>query len=336
MARHIDDKWTLEAIGISALEERAYRVLLENPGVTLPEVAEVLSLPQRRAHRLLESVEAMGLATHSPERPRRYLPTTPDIAIDALIAKRQDDLRRVKAVAKELQENAAHAQRHYKREQIVEVIASREVEMQVYRQLHSSAQNEICALVRPPMLIVPANEADEPALAAIARGVSYITIADHEFLDLPGAVERIKSNIKAGEQVRIYPHLPLKMILADNNIAIVPLNISLPRSPSLLVRSSALLNALRAYFEMLWEQSSPIAFSSTGKHEVNPPQSNLASEDLKHLLPLLAAGLNDKTSAGELGISVRTLERRILELMEGLGARTRFQAGWLAALRLKD
>jgi sugar-specific transcriptional regulator TrmB len=335
MTRDREEKWTLEAIGISALEERAYRVLLERHGATLQEIAEVLALPQRRTQRLLDSVEVMGLATHSPERPRRYLPMTPDIAIEALILKRQDDLRRVKAVAQELQENAAHAQRHYNREQIVEVIASREVEMQVYKQLHNSAQHKIRALVRPPMLIVPADEPDESSLAALARGVSYITIADNEFLSLPGAVGRIQSNVKAGEQVRIFPHLPLKMILADSNIAIVPLNISLPRSPSLLVRSSALLNALCAYFEMLWEQSAPIAFSSAGAPAFDQPKSSLSSEDFEQLLPLLAAGLNDKTSASELGISVRTLERRILELMEGLGARTRFQAGWLAALRLK-
>jgi DNA-binding NarL/FixJ family response regulator len=58
----------------------------------------------------------------------------------------------------------------------------------------------------------------------------------------------------------------------------------------------------------------------------------LAAES-EQLVSLLAGGLNDKTIASELGISTRTLDRRILTLMRSLGARTRFQAGWVAARR---
>jgi DNA-binding NarL/FixJ family response regulator len=47
---------------------------------------------------------------------------------------------------------------------------------------------------------------------------------------------------------------------------------------------------------------------------------------------LLAAGLNDKGIAHEVGISVTTLNRRVAELMKSFGTRTRFQLGWRAAL----
>jgi DNA-binding NarL/FixJ family response regulator len=49
------------------------------------------------------------------------------------------------------------------------------------------------------------------------------------------------------------------------------------------------------------------------------------------LISLLAAGLNDKAIAYELGISASTLTRRITEIMHRLDAETRFQLGWLAA-----
>jgi DNA-binding NarL/FixJ family response regulator len=49
---------------------------------------------------------------------------------------------------------------------------------------------------------------------------------------------------------------------------------------------------------------------------------------------MLAAGLKDDAVARQLGVSKRTLDRRVQELMRNLGAWTRFQAGWLAALRL--
>jgi len=40
---------------------------------------------------------------------------------------------------------------------------------------------------------------------------------------------------------------------------------------------------------------------------------------------------NDKTAAHVLGISERTLQRRIALLTRRLRAKSRFQAGWLAA-----
>jgi DNA-binding NarL/FixJ family response regulator len=53
------------------------------------------------------------------------------------------------------------------------------------------------------------------------------------------------------------------------------------------------------------------------------------------LVSLLAAGMNDKSIAQELGISARTLERRILDLFRSLDSKTRFQAGWQSAHRTR-
>jgi DNA-binding NarL/FixJ family response regulator len=45
----------------------------------------------------------------------------------------------------------------------------------------------------------------------------------------------------------------------------------------------------------------------------------------------MAAGLNDKKIAHELGISGSTLKRRVSETMKAFNARTRFQLGRLTA-----
>jgi DNA-binding NarL/FixJ family response regulator len=46
---------------------------------------------------------------------------------------------------------------------------------------------------------------------------------------------------------------------------------------------------------------------------------------------LLAAGLKDEAIARQLGVSLRTIHRRTGDLLDRLGARTRFQAGMQAA-----
>ena len=51
------------------------------------------------------------------------------------------------------------------------------------------------------------------------------------------------------------------------------------------------------------------------------------------MLDLLQMGMKDESIARQLGVSLRTVRRRIADLMDDLGASTRFQAGAEAARR---
>jgi len=324
-----------DILGIDEDEETVYRWLLAHPRSTMPELAAALSLPARKTQRLLDAIESKGLTTHTPERPCRYLPASPDMALQALILQRQKDLQSARAAALELQEQAA-AQRPSEHEQIVELITNREAEVQVFEHMHRTAQSEVLTLIRPPgrvsRLNVPSDEDGRTQREAVARGVRFRSIVDAEFLAAPGAVERILSDMKTGEEVRVFPSLPFKLLVADRRIAIIPLNLQQPGSPVLLVRSSSLLDALCLLFDILWERAAPIGLNRAGALEAGDPAAWL--KDIEDLVPLLAAGMNDKTIAHHLGLSLRTLNRRIGDLSKGLDARSRFQAGWLAALRL--
>jgi len=143
-------------------------------------------------------------------------------------------------------------------------------------------------------------------------------------------VARLRLDLEAGEEVRVVSSLPLKMVMADRNVALIPLSLESPNSPSLLVRSSALLDALYSMFEILWERAAPIAVTPAGTWQTGRPGTRLPAE-ADQLLPLLAAGLNDKAIAHELGISASTLTRRITDIMDRLDVQTRFQLGWMAA-----
>jgi DNA-binding NarL/FixJ family response regulator len=52
-----------------------------------------------------------------------------------------------------------------------------------------------------------------------------------------------------------------------------------------------------------------------------------------HLLSLLIAGLTDHAIAAQLGLSTRTVQRRIRVLLEMAGVQTRLQLVWHAAQR---
>jgi len=324
----------LELLGIDENEEQLYRWLLAHPGATVSRIADALELGPRKTQRLLESLESKGLTNHSPEKPRRYIPAPPNLAIEALILDRQDRLRRLRATVSDLDRQAQKAQGNGG-ESVVEIASSAEARRLIVEQIDRAATDEIVTLIRKPILVTSLDQPDSDPTqrAAQARGVRMRSIADADYLTLPGAVRRTFADLRAGEDIRVLPELPFKMVLADRRIAIIPLDLKQAGGPSLLVRSSALLDALYALFEILWERAAPIALSPEGELALEAAGDAHASGDRLRLVSLLAAGMNDKGIAHELGMSERTLGRRVVELMQALDARTRFQAGWQAAMR---
>ncbi len=66
---------------------------------------------------------------------------------------------------------------------------------------------------------------------------------------------------------------------------------------------------------------------------VDRPEGDAGSPtDLdRRVLGLLLAGLTDQVVAAQLGLSLRTLQRRLRYLMDPVGVQTRMQLGWHAA-----
>lgn len=317
----------LEDLGIPIVEERIYRMLLQCDGATLAEVSAALRTGKRNTLRSLDALERNGFVTHSPEHVQRYFAAPPDLAIEALMVRRQNKART--AIA-ELRESAKTTKGARREERIVEIL-SREAAAQVFSQIIRSAEHDILGLERPPVLVSSNDAPDETQLRLLAKGVRFRSITDSSMLNAPGTLNRLRIATQAGEQYRVYPSLPFKLVVVDHRIGIIPLNLARPDGPALLVRSSSLLDALCEMFEMLWRSSVPFSLEPG---EARSPQRGSGAIDA--LLPMLVSGLNDKTIELELDISQRTLTRRIVELMKRLGATTRFQAGWLAAQAARD
>ena len=93
------DESPLLVLGVSLEEQKAYEFLLANPGSTAADVARDARWSTRRAGRVLKSLEANGMANCLPERTPRYLPTPPEVALDLLTTRKQEELQRARAVA---------------------------------------------------------------------------------------------------------------------------------------------------------------------------------------------------------------------------------------------
>ena len=93
----------------------------------------------------------------------------------------------------------------------------------------------------------------------------------------------------------------------------------------LLLRAPALVALVRALFEEYWAQAVPLPLAAGAATD--------SSDEFRSVLDLLQMGMKDESIARQLGVSLRTVRRRIADLMDDLGASTRFQAGAEAARR---
>lgn len=302
----------LETIGVAEPDEQAYRALLASPGCCVDELAKQLGRDLDDVRATIERLEQLGLLTTAGDEPVRLLPTRPDVAIDALVAVRRAELDRVRAEARVMM-SELRAQEQHRPENLVEVIVGQEAIAARFAQLLNGTQEQLLVLDRPPYAS-EIEQSDNRVRGLLREGVTVRGIYSPDSLDVPGGVDEAYSAADAGETSRVHPQVPMKLAVFDQTAALLPLSVDQLVDSALVVHPCALLDALIEMFTLLWDQAVPVV----------PTQ--IDGLDAR-LMTLLAAGFKDDAIARQLALSSRTVGRRVAELMETLGARTRFQAG---------
>ncbi|PZP34597.1 MAG: hypothetical protein DI603_06505 [Roseateles depolymerans] len=320
---------SLGVLGVSELGESIYRALLRHPALTPAELSGVLLVDETLLGSGIGELERLGLVTLAPGSPIRLHAAPPDIAVEALLNEQQARLQRARATIAELERERVQSA---DQRPVLEVIDSDlEAKRQPYSQSLERATTEVLCLVRPPFMVSAPGPRETTRTEARRRGVRFRNIVHPDTLQVPGWREVLKADIEDGEEVRLLPSIPFKMIITDRALGLLPLEAGNPTGPVLLLRRSAVLDALCGLFDSLWATAVPLGFRSDGSVSLGHAQS--FSPQIDALVSLLASGVNDKAAAERLGISERTLMRRMELLYQQLNAKSRFQAGWMAALQ---
>lgn len=124
-----------------------------------------------------------------------------------------------------------------------------------------------------------------------------------------------------GAQVRRAPVLPHRLLIVDGATAVVPADPAAPRSGAVLITSPGIVAALVELFDRCWGAAAPLQDAPV------PDTSTGLTMAEQELLRLLATGLTDEAAAKRLGVSLRTVKRRMEDLMRRLEAGSRFEAG---------
>ena len=303
-------------------EQHAYRLLVRLSGADAEQLAELSGVNAAEAAGHLASLHTKGLATPGPV----FHALPPDVALGEELLRQQQSLESARQMVAALSEDYRTNARRRSAEHLVEIVVGARALRERLRGMQDGAREEILWFCRANPIAMAGPENSEES-SALRRGVRYRAIYERELLEKPGELASVIESVGLGEESRSLPTLPVRLAIADRSLAICPLvpdeSRGVGEPTAALIRSSELLDALVALFESHWERATPVLASRSDDVDVL-------------LLSLLVSGMPDKSIATHMGVSRRTVQRRLDKMMAAAGVDTRtglaFQAakrGWL-------
>lgn len=327
----------LSALGVPAAEEELFRALLRHPNATLGQLARESGRPESDCEQLLNGLEGAGLVNPVAGQPQRYVAVAPDVAFRSLISARQAALHRAEAEIVTLTREYRASLGATAITGVVEVLSGQVNTRQRARALHEQAATEVLSMLGPLPTGHALSPVPEPAATARPTtsapasrpGLRRRTVVEAAALER-GQLRPQLSGVDGGREpdageLRIATAIPATMIVYDRATALVLLASAdeFGDSGAVLVRPSALLDALLELFERVWAAAAPT--------ERVPAKDTMLSTIELQVLTLLVSGLTDRAIAHQLGISERSVQRYVRVLMDLAAARSRLQLGWYAS-----
>lgn len=314
-----------DAVGLSPVEAQVYFAMLKVPSTDVAALATQVTLTHEQVLDTLRGLEDRGLVSRAAGHDARFIAAAPDLAFGPVVAERETQLEAARAALSELS-TAHRAARAQNASELVEVVSGEAAIRERLRQMLHRARHEVLALTKPPY----AEPVNDPELDLLARGIKVRSLYGREALERADDVATIQGHIAAGERARVTGQVPVKLVVVDAGLAMLPLAGGDGRDAvagALLVYPSGLLDSLVALFETLWALGTPFGEAGQGSpHDDDGPMD-------REILAMLFAGLTDQAIARQLGTSPRTVQRLVRRLMERYSAVSRFQLGAIARER---
>lgn len=138
-------------------------------------------------------------------------------------------------------------------------------------------------------------------------------------LDPVAARTLARDQDRHGADIRITADDINETIILDRRIVILAGDLSAGRRSYSIIAQPEAVQGVTSLFEAAWRSATDLDVYDTRIAEIR----QLAPQ----VLDLLSQGVKDEAAARTLRLGVRTYRRRVAELMEALGAESRFQAG---------
>ncbi len=152
----------------------------------------------------------------------------------------------------------------------------------------------------------------------IARGVKLKIVYQSDAVRTPPMMQYVSDLASVGADIRILRRLSHRIMIFDRRVVFIATQPDTLDLPYLMVSEPALVRNFRNQFAGHWRVAHSIGITAEDVLDV---------ERVHEILRVLASGATDEAAARQLGVSDRTIRRRVAAVMDLLGATSRFEAG---------
>lgn len=322
-------------LGLDPTAERVYQELVTSGPAGAVALTERTGQPGGEVRAALGRLAELGLITKQVGTNERYAAAPPAVALGALLAEQRHALYRAELGLASLAEAYRSASADSSARDLVEVLIGAQAVRHRFEQIQMSASSELHLMSEATHEVVASGEsvAEEQA---INRGVRYHVIIERAMLDFPGAFEGVTSHMRHQQLVRVVEKVPTKLAIADRTAALLPLsdggNPDGGEPAAMFVRAPGLIRLLIGLYESVWERAVPVRLVEPNVIGLDEPATEPTGLDLR-ILSLLMVGATDAAIAKQLGLGLRTVQRRVAHMMDLAKVSTRLQLGWQACRR---
>ncbi|MEU1662200.1 helix-turn-helix transcriptional regulator [Streptomyces sparsogenes] len=316
---------------LSEGEVAVYDCVLRYQQITRERLSTVpdLDLSEEQLDSAVGGLLELGLLRAHTKDPALLVPVDPDLAAAALAApiraSLQEQRRHLNQISVEFGRLRAHFLDGRRRpSDSIEIIPHLDEVRAALNRASDECRGEVLSSQpgggRAPEVLQEAMSRDT---ALLARGVRMRTLYHHtaRFNAPSQAYVAVLSGL--GAEYRTV-HDPFgRLIVFDRDLAFIPEEED--GLGAVVVREPSIVGYLRSVFENAWAHARPFSDAAADGLEA------VAKELDGTILRLLAAGYKDEAIGRRLGMSLRTTRKHVADIMDSLGAVSRFQAGVLAA-----
>ncbi|QBR93233.1 helix-turn-helix transcriptional regulator [Nocardioides euryhalodurans] len=307
------------ALGLTSAQERLYRQVLASSGTPVEELATgLLRTPEQLLEELAPLVVLGVVGTDDQDRLQVLTPPEAVAAVleqhSAAMLECGQQLQQMSRLLPELRGAAPAAPADDAFPLDGEIVTGGDVPGLLAGWI-AETTGELLFL-RPDQWRMP-SESQMAIAVATAVQAGRPTRAIYPARALREAPAVLVGRAAIGEQIRVLPEVPTRLAVIGNRV-LVPDPPGLANERRIAVRQAGVVEIVIAYFDALWERAVAVPALERGE----------ATADLNGLLLRhLAQGAKDEQIARTLGVSLRTVRRRIASIMDELGVDSRFQAG---------
>jgi DNA-binding CsgD family transcriptional regulator/sugar-specific transcriptional regulator TrmB len=323
----------LEPLGVDEATFAVYHALLSHPDSTPEQIAALVNRPMDEVLQMMESLRKLELLVPTWTDPDAEHAVHPRVGLSGLAERRRGELNGLLNELRQAESSAEVIAEQYnelltsRSSGDVEVLKGRANASRRIEELGMKARDTFWGLVPAHLDETIQPVEDSPDMPLLERGLKMRTIYLQSMTVSKSGLDYAATLHRLGGEVRATPTLPMRLLIFDQEIAIMAMDPENPTSGAVIHRSPAVVSVALALFDAYWSRATEL-FDPEDRDD-NAPLTPHEAEVLR----LLAGGAKDEQVARLLGISLRTARRITANISERLDATSRFELGVAAAKR---